>query len=77
MISCIASLYREGCSSPALALILHLGATEAHPLYGASVARLGIPIFGSNFWDPHQKWNSDSVFDSEDSGRKIFFEFRC
>jgi hypothetical protein len=40
-------------------------------------ARLGIPIFGSNFWDPHCKRNSDSVFDSEDSGRKIFFEFRC
>jgi hypothetical protein len=38
---------------------------------------LGIPIFGSNFWDPHCKWNSNSVFDSEDSGRKIFFEFRC
>jgi hypothetical protein len=39
--------------------------------------RLGIPVFGSDFWDPHCKWNSDSVFDSEDSGRKIFFEFRC
>ena len=38
---------------------------------------LGIPIFGSNFWDPHRKRNSDPVFDSEDSGRKIFFEFRC
>ena len=35
-------------------------------------SRLGIPIFGSNFWDPHQKQNSDSVFDSKDSGR-IFF----
>ncbi len=33
---------------------------------------LGIPIFGSDFWDPHCKWNSNSVFDSEDSGR-IFF----
>jgi hypothetical protein len=33
---------------------------------------LGILIFGSNFWDPHWKWNSDSVFDSRDSGR-IFF----
>ncbi len=33
---------------------------------------LGIPIFGSNFWDPHQKRNSDSVFDSGDSGRKFF-----
>jgi hypothetical protein len=38
---------------------------------------LGFPIFGSNFWDPHHKQNSDSVFDSEDSGRKIFFEFQC
>jgi hypothetical protein len=34
--------------------------------------RLGIPIFGSDFWDPHRKRNSDSVFDSEDSSR-IFF----
>jgi hypothetical protein len=33
---------------------------------------LGIPIFGSDFWDPHWKQNSDSVFDSEDSGQ-IFF----
>ncbi len=34
---------------------------------------LGIPIFGSNFWDPHWKWNSDSVFDSEDTGRICFW----
>ncbi len=27
---------------------------------------LGILMFGSNFWDPHRKQNSDSVFDSED-----------
>ncbi len=40
-------------------------------------ARLGIPICGSDFWDPHRKQNSDSVFDSKDSGRKIFFEFGC
>ena len=40
-------------------------------------SRMGIPIFGSNFWDPHRKQNSDSVFDSEDSGWKIFFEFQC
>jgi hypothetical protein len=33
---------------------------------------LGIPIFGSNFWDPHRKQNSDFVFDSKDSGW-IFF----
>jgi hypothetical protein len=39
-------------------------------------AWLGIPIFGSDFWDPHRKRNSNSVFDSKDSGR-IFFEFRC
>jgi hypothetical protein len=38
---------------------------------------LGIPIFGSNFWDPHRKRNSDLVFDSEDSGWKIFIEFQC
>ncbi len=33
---------------------------------------LGIPIFGSNFWDPHRKQNSDSIFDSGDSSQ-IFF----
>ncbi len=38
---------------------------------------LGIPIFGSNFWDPYHKQDSNSVFDSEDSGQKIFFEFLC
>ncbi len=37
-------------------------------------AWLGIPIFGSNFWDPHCKRNSNSVFDSKDSGRIFFFE---
>jgi hypothetical protein len=36
------------------------------------VTWLGIPIFGSDFWHPHWKQNSDSIFDSEDSGR-IFF----
>jgi hypothetical protein len=41
------------------------------------LAWLGIPIFGSNFWDPHRKRNSDSVFDSKDSGQKIFREFHC
>ncbi len=39
--------------------------------------RLGIPIFGSDFWDPHWKWNFDSIFDSKDSGWKIFLKFRC
>jgi hypothetical protein len=38
---------------------------------------LGILIFGSNFWDPHQKWSSDSIFDSRDSGQIFFFEFCC
>ncbi len=36
------------------------------------MAWLGIPIFGYDFWDPHRKQNSDSVFDSKDSGQ-IFF----
>ncbi len=36
-------------------------------------AWLGIMIFGSNFWDLHCKQNSDSVFDSGDSGRKFFW----
>ncbi len=35
---------------------------------------LGIPIFGSNFWDPNPKQNSDSIFDSKDFGRDFFFE---
>jgi hypothetical protein len=38
---------------------------------------VGILIFSSDFWDPHRKRNSDSVFDSEDSSWKIFFEFQC
>ncbi len=36
------------------------------------VCRLGIPIFGSNFLDPHQNQISNSVSDSGYSGR-IFF----
>ena len=32
-------------------------------------ARLGIPIFSSDFWDPHWKQNSNSIFDSEDVGK--------
>jgi hypothetical protein len=44
---------------------------------GKKNTRLGIPIFGSDFWDPHWKRNSDSVFDSKDSSRIFFFEFRC
>jgi hypothetical protein len=38
---------------------------------------LGIPIFGSDFWDPHWKRNSDFIFDSKDSGGNFFLEFRC
>jgi hypothetical protein len=40
-------------------------------------AWLGIPIFGSDFWDPHRKWNSNSVFDSKDSGRIFLLKFQC
>jgi hypothetical protein len=40
--------------------------------FGGQSAWLGIPIFGSDIWDPHRKRNSGSVSDSEDSGRKIF-----
>jgi hypothetical protein len=46
-------------------------------LGGGRGARLGIPIFGSDFWDPYCKRKSDSILDSKDSGRKIFFEFQC
>ncbi len=35
---------------------------------------LGIPILCYNFWDPHCKQNSASVFDSEDSGQNFSFE---
>jgi hypothetical protein len=38
---------------------------------------LEIPIFGSDFWDPHCKQNSDFVFNSEDSSRFLFLKFRC
>ncbi len=38
---------------------------------------LGILIFGSDFWDPHRKQNSDSMFDSKDSGWNLFLKFRC
>ncbi len=33
---------------------------------------LGISIFGSDFWDPYWKRNFDSIFDSKNSGGKIF-----
>ncbi len=42
-----------------------------------SEAWLGIPIFGSDFWDPHRKQNSESVFDSGYSSQIFFLEFRC
>jgi hypothetical protein len=35
------------------------------------LAWLGIPIFSFDFWDPHPKQSSDSVFDSRDSGWKF------
>jgi hypothetical protein len=36
-----------------------------------SPAWLGIPTFGSNFWYPHWKQNSNYVFDSRDSGQNF------
>ncbi len=39
-------------------------------------AWLGIPIFGSDFWDPNWKQNSNSIFNPGNSGRFIF-EFLC
>jgi hypothetical protein len=41
---------------------------------GEWCAWLGIPIFGSFFWDPHRKRNSNSMLDSKDSGRDFFVE---
>ncbi len=49
------------------------GALPSRP-DGSGSARLGIPIFGSNFWDPHWKRNSNSVFDSKNSGQIFFFQ---
>jgi hypothetical protein len=51
----------------------HLGcvATSQKPWWGRdrkALSWLGIPIFGSNFWDPHWKQNTDSILDSKDSG---------
>ncbi len=39
------------------------------------VTRLGIPILGSNFWDPHWRRNSDSDDYSKDSGWIFFLKF--
>jgi hypothetical protein len=38
---------------------------------------LRIPNFSSDFWDPHRKRNSDSVFDTEESSRNYFLKFQC
>jgi hypothetical protein len=38
---------------------------------------LGIKILGSNFWDPHQKQNSNSVSDSKNPGQIYFWGFQC
>ncbi len=45
-------------------------------IYGQCTPRLGIPIFGFDFWDPHWRRNSDSVYDSKDSGWNIFLKFQ-
>jgi hypothetical protein len=42
-----------------------------------AAAWLGIPIFGSNFWDLHQKQKSISVIDSGNSGQNFFLKFQC
>jgi hypothetical protein len=49
--------------------------TSSHLSRGNPTSRLGIPIFGSDFWDPHWRQNYDSVYDSKDSGR-IFLKFQ-
>ncbi len=46
--------------------------TNLRGSYGRLNAWLGILIYGSDFWNPHRKWNFGSVFDSGDSGW-IFF----
>ncbi len=43
------------------------------PFFWLFLAWLGIPILGSNFWDPHQKQNSNSVFYAGYSGRNFFW----
>jgi hypothetical protein len=50
----------------------HVGPTPEVPLPISFYARLGVPIFGSNFWDSPCKWNSNSFFNSKDSGWKFF-----
>ncbi len=47
---------------------------KAKKVIGPHLCRawLGILIYGSDFWDPHRKGNSDSVFDSRYSGRNSF-----
>jgi hypothetical protein len=54
-----------------LAASILAAAAEMIPLRNVQ-AWLGIPIFLLNFWDPHWKQNSNSVFDSKDSSQKSF-----
>jgi hypothetical protein len=58
---------------PALAHLLFLEKLPFTAKLPSLATWLGIPIFGSNFWDPHCKRNFDSVFDSKVSGH-FFFE---
>ncbi len=41
-----------------------LSGTHCLHKYVGMLARFGILMFGSNFWDPHRKWNLDSVSES-------------
>ncbi len=52
--------------------LMHIGHRTQSSAY-SMMHLVGNLIFGSDFWDPHCKRNSDSVFDSGASGR-FFFE---
>jgi hypothetical protein len=68
-----------GLLLPGRRLPLPMGPSQGRRLMlpmGHLLSRLGIPIFGSDFWAPHRRWNSDSVYDSEDSGQIFFLKFR-
>jgi hypothetical protein len=53
--------------------LTRVAADAAYDLFCQFIgARLGILIFGSNFWDPHWKQNPYFVFDSGYSGRNLF-----
>ncbi len=76
---CLASLLclptsPNHCLSSIAKAVAVLPLVHSHRFF---LSRLGIPIFGSDFWDPHCRQNSDFVFDSKDSSRKIFFDFQC